>query len=354
MEAAKRLVCILFTVCFFFSIEGIEASVIKSSRFDRWVGKTVTKLNENSYLVQTALGPVEYAWHGEGPVIVSVHGGFGGYDQGLAVADFFVKEGYSILAVSRPGYLRTPLPPLLPNVEFTPAQQADIIAALLDALNIPEVVALGFSAGGPVAFEFAKRYPTKAKALVLESISQQPGDSPLYEVMGSILTQPVLPDLAAYFLYESIQIDFYSVLKQALSQDTALTGDPLATRTRYVMAHSNQYKLLKKLLKSMKPISARLPGILNDFLGVNYWEGPNFNPTGFTVPTVIVQSVDDVSGYFPGAQSVNNRIVGSQLIPVLESGHFIWLGPQTKVWQAQVAEFLEAYKPVGFYKPDSA
>ena len=365
MRSILTAACTLFSLCAF--IQPMESAhkhatpspfmkgcLVKSSRFDRWVGKTITKLNSNSSIVNTTAGPIQYSWHGRGPVILSIHGGFGGYDQGLVVADSFVKDGFSILSVSRPGYLGTPLPPLAPNVEFTAAQQADYIVAILDTLNISQVVALGFSAGGPVAFELAKRYPTKVTALVLESIGQQPGDSPVYEMLSGILSQPTLPDFATYLLYQSIQIDYYSVAKFVLAQDTTIMGAALADRTRYVASHSCQYKLLKRLLASTIPVSPRLPGILNDFLGVNYWGGPNFVPAGFTVPTIIVQALDDDSGYYPDAQYVNAQIAGSQLITVQESGHFVWLGERAREWQKQVVEFLKGHIPAGSFKPDSA
>lgn len=330
----------------------MKSCLLKSSRFDRWVGKTTKYLFEKSSVAQTVAGPVQYVWHGNGPVILSLHGGFGGWDQGLLIADNFVKDGFSVLAISRPGYLGTPLPGIF--TEFTPAQQADLIIALLDALNIPQVISLGFSAGGPVAFELARRYPGRVTALVLESIGQQPGDSLGYALLAGVLTQPVLPDFLSYMLYQSMRVDLYSVAKETLAQDTFLAAGPLAARTRFVVSHSTQYKFLKNIVMSTFPISPRLPGILNDFLGVNYWEGPAFNPAGFNIPTVIVQAVDDNNGYLPDALNVSAQIVGSQLIPVQESGHFIWLGPNTNAWQKQVAEFMNAHRPSGSFKPDSA
>ena len=67
------------------------------------------RLRENSQLVATTLGPIEYGVAGEGAPVLFIHGTPGGYDQGLAAADMFIGPGYTILSPSRPGYLRTPL-----------------------------------------------------------------------------------------------------------------------------------------------------------------------------------------------------------------------------------------------------
>ncbi len=59
--------------------------------------------------VITARGPVEYAVFAEGPAVIALHGAMGGYDQGLILARTIGPPGYRYVAVSRPGYLGTPL-----------------------------------------------------------------------------------------------------------------------------------------------------------------------------------------------------------------------------------------------------
>ena len=323
----------------------------KQSRFDKWVPRMVKDLSAKAFVVNTALGPIEYIWHGEGPAVVSIHGGFGGYEQAKLIGDHFSDGGFSVLSVSRPGYLGTPLSS---SVEFTPAQQADLIAALIDQLEIKEVVVLGFSAGAPVAFELAKRHSGKVTALILESIGKQPHDTFHSAHLEKILTHPVLPDYFSYLTYMSTHTDFYSAATLALSLDTSLTGSDLDKRLRHVLSNGTQYQFLKKMIVASMPISPRLAGIQNDFLGVDYWESPSFDPTGFKTPTVIVQAIDDHNGDFALAQSLNALISGSQVISVEDSGHFIWLGPNTKKWEHQVDEFLKGHIPEGFFKPDRA
>ena len=78
-----------------------------------------------------------------------LHGGPGGHDQGFAAASL-ARAGYGVIAPSRPGYLRTPL-----STGRTFEEQADALAALLDALEVDRVVPYGVSAGGPPTIHFA-------------------------------------------------------------------------------------------------------------------------------------------------------------------------------------------------------
>jgi pimeloyl-ACP methyl ester carboxylesterase len=91
--------------------------------------------------------------------VLSVHGAGGGDDQGLANAVELVGEGFQIIAPSRLGYLRTPVPP-----DASPAAQTDAHALLLSELKVSKAIALGVSAG---ALELATRHGDLVSALVL-------------------------------------------------------------------------------------------------------------------------------------------------------------------------------------------
>ncbi|AWK88115.1 alpha/beta fold hydrolase [Azospirillum thermophilum] len=115
-------------------------------------------------LVHTAAGPVECAVEGDGPAILALHGAVGGWDQSMILARAAAPPGHRLVAVSRPGYLGTPL-----AVGRTPEEQADGFAALLDALGIAQAVVMAVSGGGLNALQFALRHPHRCRALVLVS-----------------------------------------------------------------------------------------------------------------------------------------------------------------------------------------
>lgn len=123
-------------------------------------------LHEGSEVAQTAAGPVEYAAAGEGPAMLVAHGIGGGYDQGMLALRVGGEMPFRLVAVSRFGYLRTPMPR---DGDAGPEAQADAYAALLDTLGIERAAMMGISAGGPSALQFALRHPDRCSALVTVS-----------------------------------------------------------------------------------------------------------------------------------------------------------------------------------------
>lgn len=130
--------------------------------FGFWRSGIERGLLANSSVVATPRGPVEYAEIGGGPAVLVVHGTPGGYDLWLNTleATHAADDGFRYILPSRPGYLRTPL-----GDGATPAEQADVLAGLLDVLHIGKAAVIGVSGGGPAALEFALRHPDRCTAL---------------------------------------------------------------------------------------------------------------------------------------------------------------------------------------------
>ena len=116
----------------------------------------------DAVVVSTSAGRVEvHDSGGPGPVLLVLHGIPGDYRQGVTVLEDLGPTA-RVLLVSRPGYGRTPL-----SSGRTAEQQADLCAALLDALGIETAVVLGISGGGPAAYAFANRHPDRCTGLLL-------------------------------------------------------------------------------------------------------------------------------------------------------------------------------------------
>jgi pimeloyl-ACP methyl ester carboxylesterase len=126
------------------------------------IRRAYERISAGSELAATSCGAIEYAVAGAGVPLLSIHGAGGGFDQGLDLAEPLVNDGFRIIAVSRFGYLRTPLP-----ADASAAAQADAHACLLDALGVERAAILGTSAGGPSALQFALRHPDRTAALAL-------------------------------------------------------------------------------------------------------------------------------------------------------------------------------------------
>src|SRR5687768_15500605 len=94
--------------------------------------------------VDTALGPVELVRAGAGPPVLMIHGTPGGWDSSATMGRFLVEGGFELIAPARPGYQGTPLE----GREAIDAQ-ADLHAALLDALGHDTAGVVTWSGGGP-------------------------------------------------------------------------------------------------------------------------------------------------------------------------------------------------------------
>jgi len=80
----------------------------------------------------------------------------------MAFAAGLASRGILVIAMSRFGYLRTPMP-----ADASAATQADAHVCLLDALGIEHAAVMGGSAGAPSALQMAIRHPDRVTALVL-------------------------------------------------------------------------------------------------------------------------------------------------------------------------------------------
>ncbi len=132
------------------------------SSYRSWQRRELKHVQKKGIVVETAVGPVEYQIIGQGRAVLYAHGTPGGFDQGLAFARMLGGEQCMLISPSRPGYLHTPL-----TAGASPAEQADLYAALLDTLGIKQASIIGFSGGGPSALQFALRHPDRCRGLAM-------------------------------------------------------------------------------------------------------------------------------------------------------------------------------------------
>lgn len=260
-----------------------------------WRQAAIEKLEANSRVANTALGPVEYAEVGDpqAPAILAVHGRPGGYDQGLAMAAALGEDLARWIAISRPGYLRTPI-----KTGRTPAEQADAFAALLDALGIAQVVVVALSAGGPPSLQFALRHPDRCRGLVLISalsrrklMSERTAGQKIYDWLISP------SDQLSWLLFRA----FWRLVTPA--SRAALSSALLLPAT---LRHEGRHNDLAQ--------NAALP------------MAP---PSGIDVPALIVHGTADTVVPMAHAEAAHRAIPGSRLVQIKNAGHvMIFIRPR--------------------------
>jgi len=292
--------------------------------FLRWKRTTLARLHEGAQLIETSKGPVECAVSGEGPAILISHGALGGYDQGLAAiaSGFFGDRPHRFIAVSRPGYLRTP-----PEVGKTPEEQADAFAALLDALKIQKAILLAISGGGPPSLQFALRHSDRCAALLLVSAVTERIPQPKLGMLGLFLRVVTHTDFVAWITLGLARryprLFFRSLLS---SGELGRIRDPGVAATGL------------RLMDSTMPFSARRAGLMID---ANFITELRAYPlASIRVPTLLVHGTNDKIVPFASSEHTAAAIPGARLVPVPNGSHFACLLAPGE-FRAEVAGFLE-------------
>ena len=283
------------------------------------------RLLAGSQLIQTKAGPIEYTETGDGPPVLIVHGAGGGYDQGLFIAKTFVGDGYRFIIPSRFGHLRTPLP-----VDGSLVAQADAYAALLDALNIPQVAVLGFSDGGPSSLQFALRYPERCLALGMLAAKSHtpPPDTALQAVTFNTIFRS---DYLYWLITENARPFLLSTF-----------GLPEEVRNRLA---PDEKEALNEFLRSMHPMSLRRAGIYNDRKELRILSSEVFPLERITVPILIIHAKDDSLQPFTHAQYLADHNAGARLVAFERGGHLL-VGHHDEV-RATVVDFFNEHLPAG-------
>jgi pimeloyl-ACP methyl ester carboxylesterase len=282
------------------------------------------RLRGKSRVVETRCGPIEYAEVGSGPTVLVVHGAGGGFDQGMEFAEPIAQRGFHVVAMSRFGYLRTPMP-----VAASPAAQGDAHVALLDALGISRAAVLGASAGAPSAMQFALRHPDRCWGLgILVPMAFRPTAEPV--VMPS-LSQPA--QKLGMFLVGS---DFVFWMSRKLARNMLIRtvlGTPPDVVAR---ASSEEQARVDRMLRIIQPITPRLLGIRNDARIADALE--RYELERITTPTLVVSVHDDLYGTYASAQYTAGHIPGARFVGYDRGGH-LWVGHHTEVI-AEILKFL--------------
>jgi 2-hydroxy-6-oxonona-2,4-dienedioate hydrolase len=304
----------------------VGAVVLIAWRFNSDLAQARARAAAGSVLLQTRCGPIEIQEAGTGVPLMVVHGSGGGHDQGMAFAGALAQRGIRVIAMSRFGYLRTPMP-----ADASAAAQADAHVCLLDALGIRRAAVMGGSAGAPSALQMAIRHPDRVSALILLV--------PLaYKPPSQADSAPPIPAWVEAAMMRLIGSDFLFWAALHVARDQVIKV-VLATPPELLATASPQERArVKVMLDNILPVSARAEGLRSDTA-----VGKHLVPAQLGtihLPTLIVSARDDRYGTYASAQYTASQIAGSKFVGFDEGGH-TWVGHDDEV-MAEIVMLLDA------------
>jgi len=306
------------------TLELVALGAFVAWRFQTDIEQARARVAHGSTVVATPCGPIEYQKVGGGVPLLAIHGSGGGYDQGMAFAAPLAHRSIRLIAMSRFGYLRTPMP-----VDASAEAQADAHVCLLDALGIQQAGVLGGSAGAPSPLQMAIRHRDRVSALILGAPlaykpptlanSAQPTAPWVENAMMAVIGSDSL-------FWSAMHLSRGEMINAVLATPPAL----LAT------ASGSEQARINAMLDNILPVSARAVGLRCDSA-----VGRALRPSRLELvlaPTLIIAARDDRYGAYASAEYTASQIAGAKFIGFDTGGH-TWVGHNDEVMSA-IAELL--------------
>jgi pimeloyl-ACP methyl ester carboxylesterase len=289
-----------------------------------------SRIAAGSRIASSRCGPIEYAEMGAGPPVLVIHGAGGGFDQGLALGDGIARAGFRVIAPSRFGYLRSPLP-----ADASAEAQADTLACLLDVLNVPSAAVMGVSAGGPSALQFALRFPARTRALVLLVPA-------LYAPPTSGST-PARASRAMMFMFDTaLRSDFLFWATSKVARQTMIRGILGTPPELVASAPPEDQARIQLVLEQILPVSARRLGLLNDARVVSSL--PRYALEKIGSPTLAISTADDGYHTFDAARYTAEHVPRARFVGYPTGGHML-VGRDAEASNEITAFLRSAYAP---------
>ena len=274
------LLAILLVFVLYLVIQGIRCAYgLKIAR---------NKLSTYDHKVaDLSYGSMTYVDEGEGDVILSVHGIFGGYDQAYDSVKNRVSKN-RLLAPSRFGYLGSDI-----RGDGTPVEQARAFDELLEYLGIDSVFVLATSAGGTPAIRFALDYPERVNGLILFCSAMPVNERPETYLEYQAPPEPLLSDYAMYLISPLMP---------------SMMGMPAST------------------VKTIQPVGDRKTGVILDGKYTNPDMERHFDQypiEELEVPVLILHSEDDPVASYEKVEKVKHRFSDLTLVSFPDGGHMM-------------------------------
>jgi 2-hydroxy-6-oxonona-2,4-dienedioate hydrolase len=316
-----------------FLILGLASAAAASAGGATWrafsaeMARARARVATGSTLFEGRFGAMEYAQAGSGPPCLMIHGTGGGFDQGLAFAASLADTGWTVIAPSRFGYLRSAFP-----ADPSSENQADAFIDLMDELGIARAPVIGGSAGALSAMQFAIRHPERCSALMVIVPAAYAPDHP-----------PARPPnaLARAIIERGLRSDFLFWAGMAMAEDSMigalLATDPVLVHT----AVPAEQARVRSILRNIQPVSLRAEGLLND--GALAGNPKPMELERVVAPTFVASLEDDRFETAAAARHIASSVPGAELV-IYPSGGHVWVGHNDDLF-ARIDAFLRKHDP---------
>lgn len=287
----------------------------------------------NQQLCDLPSGRVEYCDVGAGWPVLYFHGTGAGNEAAILLEQGLITSGCRLIVLNRPGYFNTSL-----GVSGSAGYCAELAAELLDHLQLPRVAVIGTSGGGMSAAAFARLYPGRTAALILQCAQAHRWDDekwlPRGIGRGLLLFRHSVcyPMLRWYNRWHA-----WSVRRRPLSCLRGMAG----SAADHLADDAHVMRVIKDLVVKTTLCAAKPQGIENDW---RMLVGDNgIEPQSIHCPTLIIHDREDPLVPFMHAEWSHSSIPHSKLLEVSGSGHLIWFGPDSPAMHERRMEFLEEH-----------
>jgi len=264
--------------------------------FSFWKKDAISNLPKTQ-LMNTENGQIEYAVDGASDkYVLMIHGMPGSVH--VSKERQFLKQGYTTLGLSRPGYYLTPL-----SSGKTPKEQAALYKSLIDKLNIDSVYVFGASGGGPSSIQFALDYPERCAGLILfAAVSEK------WEPQGELM----MSDFGTWLFFQVISLTFDKEMKKEMNW---------------------------LFTNSFFPIKSIIDGYDND--SFQFANLDNFPFEEIVVPTLLIHGTNDINVPFSFSQQAAKRIPNATLFEMKGKDHYAIMTSYRDTIYQQVFNFLQ-------------
>jgi pimeloyl-ACP methyl ester carboxylesterase len=289
-------------------------------------------VEQSAQVMTTPLGPVEVEVSGTGTPVLIVHGSPGGVDAARMMGGFLPPDRFRTIALSRPGYLRTPLAGADSSIDH----EADLLDAVLESLGVHRAGVFAWSGGGPSAYRLAALHPERVSSLVQVAAVSSRWVAPKPSRSDDFMFGTTLGSWMVRLL-ERIAPD--QVVGGALADEGSLSEQEVKDLTASVMADPNQRDAVLAVARTAGWSGPRRKGWDNDV--TNFGAIDSLELERVRCPVLLIHGDADTDALPQYSRTAHDALPDSTLVVIERGTHLAFYAhPDAPAIQERVRTWL--------------